>query len=80
MGRKHNADGNYIGRTHKNPQLDSRVYIVRFPNGEEKDISYNLLAEHLFSQLDSDGYQFRLFHETMHHRGKKPVLDKTDQY
>jgi hypothetical protein len=55
IGRKQNADGNYIGRAHKNPPLDSRIFTVRFPNGEEEDITYILLAEHLFSQVDSKG-------------------------
>jgi hypothetical protein len=26
-----------------------------------KDVGYNILAEHLFSQMDKDGNQFRLF-------------------
>ena len=80
IGRKRNADGNYIGRAHKNPQLDSRIFTVRFPNGEEKDITYNILAEHLFSQVDSEGNQYRLFREIIHHRRKKSALDKADQY
>jgi hypothetical protein len=37
IGRKWNADGNCIGRPHKNPILDSRVYVVKF-NDEKKKI------------------------------------------
>jgi hypothetical protein len=45
IGRKQNADGNYIGWANMNLQLDSQTFSDRFPNGEEKDITYNLLAE-----------------------------------
>lgn len=80
IGRKRDNDGNYIGRKHNNPRLDSRIFTVRFPDGEEKDISYNLLAEYLFSQVDSEGNQYRLFREIINHRKTKSALDKADQY
>jgi hypothetical protein len=80
IGRKRNSDGNYIGRKHTNPQLDSRIFTVRFPDGDEKDISYNLLAEHLFSQVDAEGNQYRLFREIINHRKGKSALEKADQY
>ena len=49
---KHNADGLLIGRKHCNPMLDSHIYIIEFPYGETHDVSYNTLAEHLFSQVN----------------------------
>ncbi len=55
VGRKRNADGNFIGRKHSNPMLDSRIYIVEFPDGEQQDVSFNVIAEHLFAQIDSEG-------------------------
>ena len=80
IGRKRDSDGNYIGRAHTNPRLDSRIFTVRFPDGDEKDITYNLLAEHLFSQVDAEGNQYRLFREIINHRKGKSALDKADQY
>jgi Reverse transcriptase (RNA-dependent DNA polymerase) len=80
IGRKRDNDGNYIGRKHNNPLLDSRIFTVRFPDGEEKDISYNILAEYLFSQVDSEGNQYRIFREIINHRKGKSALDKADQY
>jgi hypothetical protein len=80
MGRKHNHDGNFIGRKHSNPFLDSRVYVVEFPDGTQKDISFNTLAEHLFSQVDEEGKQYRLFREIIGHRRNKAAIEKTDQY
>ena len=49
IGRKNNPDDTYVDRKHKIPTLDSRIFTVQFPNGEEKDIAYTLLAEQLFS-------------------------------
>ena len=69
--RKRNADGLLIGRKHRNPMLDSRIYIVQFPDGETRDVSYNTLAEHLFSQVDSEGNQYQLFREIINHRKNK---------
>jgi len=51
--------------------LDSRIYIVQFPDGETRDVSYNTLAEHLFSQVDSEGNQYQLFREIINHRKNK---------
>mmetsp|Transcript_15766 Transcript_15766/g.22509 ORF Transcript_15766/g.22509 Transcript_15766/m.22509 type:complete len:126 (+) Transcript_15766:2432-2809(+) len=78
--RKRNADGLYIGRKHKIPLLDSRVYVVQFPNGEEVDVSYNTLAEHLYSPVDSEGNQYQIFKEIIGHRKGKSAVDKADQY
>jgi hypothetical protein len=52
IGRNRNADGNLIGRKRQNPILDSRIFIIEFPDGEQKDITDNLLAEHLYCQVD----------------------------
>ena len=78
--RKRNADGLYVGRKHKIPSLDSRVYVVQFPDGEEVDVSYNTLAEHLYSQVDSEGNQYQIFKEIVGHRKRKSAVDKADQY
>ena len=80
IGRKRDRDGNFIGRAHHNQRLDSRIFVVRFPDGDEKDVSYNVLAQHLFSQVDAEGNQYRLFREIIGHRKGKSALDKADQY
>ena len=80
MGRKRNSDGLYIGRAHNNPILDSRVFTVRFPDGDETDVAYNVIAEHLFSQVDEDGNQYQLFKEIVGHRKNKRAIEKSDQY
>jgi hypothetical protein len=39
-----------------------------------------MLAEHLYSQVDNDGNQYRLFKEIINHRKKNLPVDKSDQY
>jgi hypothetical protein len=80
LDRKRNADGLYIGRKHKLPTLDSRVYVIEFADGEQVDVSYNTLAEHLYSQVDSEGHQYQIFKEIVNHRKGKAAVDKADQY
>jgi hypothetical protein len=42
MERKRAQDGSSIGHRKKNPLLDSRIYIVKLPDGEMKDVGYNI--------------------------------------
>jgi hypothetical protein len=76
--RKRAHDGSPIGRQNQSPLLDSRIYIVKFPGGEMKDVGFNILAEHLFSQMDKDGNQFRLFSSIIGHRRNGNAIDKDD--
>jgi hypothetical protein len=78
LGRKRKADGLFVSRKHQNPILDSRIFVVEFPDVDQKDITYNILAEHLYSQVDKDGNQYRLFKEIINHRKKEMAVDKSD--
>jgi hypothetical protein len=77
--RKRAHDGSPIGHKNKNPLLDSRIYIVKFPDNEMKDVGFNILAEHLFSQMDKDGNRFRFFRRIIGHRRNANKIDKEDQ-
>jgi hypothetical protein len=80
LGRKRNSEGKYVSRAHKNPILDTRQFTIEFPDGEQQDVSYNILVEHLFSQVNSEGNQYRIFKAIVGHRRKKDAVDKADQY
>lgn len=43
-------------------------------------MSYNTLAEHLFSQIDSEGNQYQIFKEIINHCKGKGAVDKADQF
>jgi len=80
IGRKRNLDGNFVGRKHSNPMLDSRIYVVEFPDGEQHDISFNTLAEHLYAQVDEEGNLTQLFKGIIGHRRTSKAVDKADQF
>jgi hypothetical protein len=80
LGRKRDANGNFIGRRHRNPILDSRVFVVEFPDGQQKDVSFNVLAEHLYSQVDEEGNIHRLYKGIVAHRKLPSAVDKADQF
>jgi len=43
--RKRDGDGNPVGRSHMNPVLDTRSYIVEFDDNDQTDLTANLIAE-----------------------------------
>lgn len=69
-----------MGRKHTIPTLDSRIFTVKLPDGEEKDIKYTFLAEQLFSKLESKGNQYRLFKGIIGHQRLKNSVDKADGF
>jgi len=81
VGRKRDANGNLVGRKHKLPVLDLHVYEVELLDGERQEISFNILAEHLLSQIDEEGNQYQIFKEIVDHRkDPKRAVDKADQF
>ena len=58
--RKRNLHGDTTGVANVNPILDTREYVVEFPDGAEKEYSANTIAEAMFSQCDLDGNQHLL--------------------
>jgi len=50
-------DGNPIGVRNNNPILDTREYEVEMPDGSTAAYAANVIAENLFSQVDSEGRQ-----------------------
>jgi hypothetical protein len=80
VGRKRDANGNLVGQKHEIPVLDSPVYDVEFLDGERQEISYDLLAEHLLSQVDKEGNQYQIFKEIVDHwKDPKRAVNKADQ-
>ena len=53
--RRKDQEGNPVGVANNNPILDTREYVVEFMDGHEETMTANLIAEHLFSQVDDDG-------------------------
>ena len=52
----------------KNPILDTRVYYVMFPDSAVCQYAANIIAENLYSQVDSNGHHNLLLKEITDHR------------
>jgi hypothetical protein len=53
--RKRDVHGNPIGVANNNPILNTRIYEVTFPDGHTAEFAANVIAECLYSQIDSEG-------------------------
>ena len=63
-----------MGQKCANLILDSHTFVVEF------HIGYNILAEHLHSQMDDEGNIYKLFHGIIGHHKKTGAVDKANQY
>ena len=46
----HVGDGNLIGKSNDNPILDTREYIVEFPDGREAEYAANQIAVNMIAR------------------------------
>ena len=53
--RAKNNLGQPIGTRHADINLDTRRYIVRMSDGEERELQHNLIATNMFTQADREG-------------------------
>jgi hypothetical protein len=65
---KRDRDGNPVVHTNDNPILDTISYIVEFDDGDQTELTANIIAESLYSQCDPDGNQYVLLEEIVDHR------------
>jgi hypothetical protein len=65
--RKPDRDGNPVGRANDNPILDTRLYIIEFDDGDQTELTANMIAESLYSQCDLNGNQYVLLEEIVDH-------------
>ena len=66
--RLRDANSIPIGTAHDNPILDTRMYEVKFMDGEKSSLSANYIAENLFVQIDDGGNRRVLLNEIIDHR------------
>ncbi len=65
INRKRDADDNPIGVAHSDPIFDTRLYQVQFPQGQVEEYSANVIAQNLYSQLDSERNHYLLMDQIM---------------
>ena len=63
MSRRCDQSGDLIGTKHDFPGLDSRVYMIKFPDEHFKEYSANILAEALTLLNDTKEYDTGIIKE-----------------
>jgi hypothetical protein len=68
------------GKTHANPIPDTRTYDVQFPDVSSAEYSANIIAQNMYSQCDSEGYQFLLLNAIVGHESDDTAVKRVDMY
>jgi hypothetical protein len=74
------SDGKLIGTGSKHPLLDTRKYVVEFPDGMEQIYSANLLVENMIAQCDEEDNQFILLDGIVDHKRDENAISKEEGY
>jgi hypothetical protein len=64
----------------QNPLLDTREYEVEFPDGTMDTYSANIIAENLYSQVDTEGKQYQVISEIIDHRTNGHAVSIDDAF
>ena len=75
--RDHNDDP--IGLAHDNHILDTREYVICFDDGDEAELSANLIAESMYANCYPDGRQYFIFDSIINHSRLDTTIKLTDQ-
>ncbi len=78
--RKRDHDGHFVGKSNKNPLLDTGQYEVEFVDGHVETYSANQIAEGIFAQIDDEGKEFALIDEIVDHRTNAKAIRKDDGF
>jgi hypothetical protein len=77
--QKQDWNGNPVGLANDNPILDTQSYIVDFDNGDQTEVTANMIAESLFLKCDPGGNQYVLLKEIVDHWCLLSAVKLTDQ-
>ncbi len=72
-------DGNPVGCANDNPILDTRSYIINSDDGNQTELTANMIAESLYLQCDPDGNQYVLLEEIVDHQCLPAAVKLSDQ-
>ena len=60
--------------------LDTREYAVEFRDGHAESLSANLIAQHLYSQVDEEGNVHILLDDIIDHKRGKNAVNREDAF
>ena len=74
--RAKDPSGNKIGRSHRNPLMDTREYLVKFKDESVRGYTANQIAQSIYSQVDSEGRSHALIEEIIGHKKDGTAVPK----
>ena len=78
--RARDTEGQLIGKRNDNPLLDTSVWLVEYENGDVERYHANIIAEHIYSQVDGDGYGRALLDEIIDHKTDGHAVTKENGF
>ena len=67
IDRTKNQNKKVIGDYNPNPILDTRICDVIFPDGLIQQYAANIIAEHMYSQVEKGGHHYQLLESIINH-------------
>ena len=80
MKRVKDNDGVGVGVATTNPLTNTALYEVEFSDGHVEELQYNIIAENMISQVDSEGHHYQLLAEISDHRSNHLALTKKNGF
>ena len=74
IGRARDETGELIGKANRNPLLDSSVYLVKTDDGAVERYTANVIAEHIYSQVDQQGFMTTILDSIVEHKTDETAL------
>ena len=78
--RARDEDGRYVGEANSNPLLDTRRYVVEFPDGDVTEYTANVISESMIAQCDANGYDVKLLEAIVDHKKDGNAVKDADRY
>ena len=78
--RAKDNDGQVTGQANSNPLLDTRKYLVEFPDGDVTEYTANIIAEGMIAQTDEAGYDVKLMEDIIDHKSDGNAVKDADRY
>ena len=71
-------DGNPVGTRNNNPMSDTLEYTVEMSDESSQELTTNIIAESMFTQVDFEGHHYQLLQDITDHRKEwltRPISD-----
>jgi hypothetical protein len=78
--RSRDQEGELIGRSNSNPLLDSSMYEVQFEDGSVDRYHANIIAENIYSRVDSAGNSQYMLDEILDHQSDDTAIKQSEGF